>query len=116
MKLSVCLATHNEEEFIHYPLDSIYDIADEIIIVDGRSEDKTVEIAKKYGDKVHIYGEDNPLMFHINKQKAIEKAKGEWILQLDADEAVSPELKKEIMNLIDSQRADKSSYWRTGNN
>ncbi len=111
MKLSVCLATHNEEEFIHYPLDSVYDIADEIIIVDGKSEDKTVEIAKEYGDKVHIYIEDNPPMFHINKQKAIEKAKGEWILQLDADEALSPELKKEILNLIDSQSVDKSAYW-----
>ncbi len=100
MKLSVCLATHNEEEFIHYPLDSVYDIADEIIIVDGKSEDKTVEIAKEYGDKVHIYIEDNPPMFHINKQKAIDACAGEWILQLDADERVTSELASEIKKVI----------------
>jgi glycosyltransferase involved in cell wall biosynthesis len=111
MKLSICIATHNEEEFIHYPLDSVYDIADEIIIVDGKSEDRTVEIARKYGDKVHVFTEENPPMFHINKQKAIEHANGEWILQLDADEALSPELKKEVMDVISSSNQDKSAYW-----
>lgn len=105
MKLSVCLATFNEEEFIHYPLDSIYDIADEIIIVDGGSEDKTEKIAKSYGEKVKVYHEDNPPMLHINKQKALDRAKGEWILQLDADEAVSPELKKEILQVINNPQA-----------
>lgn len=112
MKLSVCLATHDEEEFIHYPLDSAYEMADEVIIVDGRSEDRTVELAKKYGDKVHVYHEDNPQMFHINKQKAIEKAKGEWILQLDADEALSDGLKTEITQTISNyQDGDPVAYW-----
>ncbi len=100
MKLSVCLAVFNEEKNIHYPLDSAYDLADEVIIVDGGSTDRTVEIAKSYGPKVKIFHETNPPMFHINKQKAIERAKGEWILQLDADEALSPELKKEIIQLL----------------
>lgn len=100
MKLSLCLAVFNEEKNIHYPLDSVYDIADEIIIVDGGSEDKMVEIAKSYGNKVKIYVEKNPAMFHINKQKAIEKAKGEWILQLDADEELSHELKEELQSVI----------------
>ena len=100
MKLSVCLATFNEEKFIHYPLDSTYEIADEVIIVDGGSTDKTLEIARSYGDKVKIISTDNPPMFHINKQKAIEAAQGEWILQLDADEALSEELKKEIQGII----------------
>lgn len=100
MKLSLCLAVFNEEKNIHYPLDSVYDIADEIIIVDGGSEDETVEIAKSYGNKVKIYVEKNPAMFHINKQKAIEKAKGEWILQLDADEELSHELKEELQSVI----------------
>jgi glycosyltransferase involved in cell wall biosynthesis len=110
MKLSVCLATFNEEQFIKYPLDSIAELADEIIIVDGGSEDKTIEIAKSYGPKVRIITTTNPTMFHINKQKAIDEAKGEWILQLDADEAVSNDLKIEIMSIIASEDA-KEGYW-----
>ncbi len=100
MKLSLCIATFNEEKNIHYPLDSALDIVDEVIIVDGGSTDKTVEIAKSYGKKVRIISSDNPKMFHKNKQKAIESAKGEWILQLDADESLSEELKKEIATLL----------------
>lgn len=100
MKLSLCIATFNEEKFIHYPLDSAYDFVDEVIIVDGGSTDKTIEIVKKYGEKVKVFTAENPAMFHINKQKAIEKAKGEWILQLDADESVSEELREEIISIV----------------
>ncbi|MDO8497048.1 MAG: glycosyltransferase family 2 protein [bacterium] len=113
MKLSLCIATYNEEQFIHYPLDSAYDIADEVIVVDGGSEDKTVEIARSYGDKVKVFVTNNPPMFHANKQKAIEKAKGEWILQLDADEALSEDLKKEILDVLQYQN-DKSNIKNDG--
>ena len=64
------------------------------MVVDGTSTDKTVEIVKKFGAKILV--KDNPSMFHINKQKTIDAATGEWILQLDADERVSPELAEEI--------------------
>ena len=97
-KLSIALATYNEEENLARCLDSIKDIADEIIIVDGTSIDKTVEIAKKYKAKVTVT--TNPKNFHINKQKAIDQATGDWILQLDADETISPELKEEIKEII----------------
>lgn len=110
MKLSLCIATFNEEKFIRYPLDSTYDFVDEVIIVDGGSEDKTVEIAQSYGEKVKVYHEDNPPMFHINKQKAIERATGDWIIQLDADEALSDELKQEITKIISSGNAHEG-YW-----
>lgn len=96
--VSVVLATYNEEENLASCLDSVRDLADEIVIVDGSSTDKTVEIAKKYGAKVKIT--DNPPIFHINKQKAIDMATKDWILQLDADERVSQELKNEIRHLI----------------
>ncbi|MFZ6034647.1 MAG: glycosyltransferase family 2 protein [Patescibacteria group bacterium] len=105
MKLSLCLAVFNEEKNIHYPLDSAYDFADEVIIVDGGSSDKTVEIAKSYGKKIRIITSPNPKMFHINKQKAISAAKGDWIVQLDADEELTPELKKEILEVINSKEA-----------
>lgn len=109
MKLSLCIATYNEEKFIHYPLDSCIDWVDEVIVVDGGSTDKTVQIAKSYGKKVRVYSEDNPPMFHINKQKAIERAKGDWILQMDADEAVSLDLRREIELVITSQSQSKSA-------
>jgi len=96
MKLSLSIATYNEEKNIHYPLDSAYDLVDEVVIVDGGSTDRTAEIAQSYGKKVRIINVDNVKMFHKNKQKAIEAARGDWILQLDADEELSPELKNEI--------------------
>jgi glycosyltransferase involved in cell wall biosynthesis len=97
-KLSVVLAVFNEEKNLEACLASVKDIADEIVIVDGTSTDHTVEIAKKFGSKILVT--DNPPIFHINKQKAIDMAKNEWILQLDADERVSPALAKEIMKVI----------------
>lgn len=96
--LSVVLATYNEAKQITDCLASVKNIADEIIIIDGTSTDRTVEIAKSYGAKVVIT--DNPKIFHINKQKGIDLAKSDWILQLDADERVSSELSEEIIKVI----------------
>lgn len=93
-KLSVVLATKNEETNIGLCLASIKDIANEIIIYDEYSTDKTEEIAKKYGAKVFKY--KHKVNFHETKQKALEKATGDWILQLDADERVTKELANEI--------------------
>lgn len=111
MKLSLCIVTFNEEKFIRYPLDSAYDFVDEVILVDGGSTDKTVQIVKSYGSKVKVFNEDNPPMFHINKQKAIERASGEWILQLDADEALSDELKQEIQHVIGVKEQPFAGFW-----
>lgn len=109
MLLSLCLAVYNEEKNLHYPLDSAYDFVDEVVIVDGGSTDKTVEIAKSYGKKIRVISSDNPVMFHKNKQKAIEVARGEWILQLDADEELTPELKREIFEKISQNKSHESN-------
>jgi glycosyltransferase involved in cell wall biosynthesis len=98
MKLSVVLATRNEEENIGRCLTSVKNIADEMIVVDEGSTDKTREIARDLGAKVYI--EPHEEIFHITKQKAVDKAKGEWILQMDADEEVTPELAKEIVSVL----------------
>src|SRR3989338_11375176 len=108
-KLSVVMATFNEESNLARCLESVKAIADEIVIVDGESTDKTVGIAKKFKAKVMITG--NPINFHINKNKAIDAAKGEWILQLDADEVVSPELAREIQSTINDERSTMNGYW-----
>src|SRR6185437_13774346 len=107
-KLSVVLAVFNEEKNLEACLASVKDIADEIVIVDGSSTDRTVEIAKKFGSKVLVT--DNPPIFHINKQKAIDMARNEWILQLDADERVSPKLAKEILQIISMHDDAIESY------
>ncbi len=98
VKLSVSIATFNEELNIGDCLESVKNIADEIVIVDGKSSDRTVEIAKSYGAKVSL--EDNNPNFHINKQKSFDLACGEWILYLDADERVSHNLAEEIRRVI----------------
>ena len=107
--VSVVLATFNEEENLSACLDSIKGLADEIVIVDGGSDDRTVEIAKKYGAKVKVT--DNPPIFHINKQKAIDMATKDWVLQLDADERVTPELKKEIESRIMNHESGINGFW-----
>lgn len=106
-KLSVVLAVFNEEENLDRCLSSVKGLADEIVIVDGGSVDNTVEIAKRHNARV--IRTDNPSVFHINKNKAIDAAKGEWILQLDADEVVSEELANEIKEKI--QFTDVNGYW-----
>lgn len=107
--ISVVLATFNEEKYLRDCLESVKNIADEIVIVDGTSSDKTVEIAKEFGAKVLI--KDNPPIFHINKQKAIDMATKDWILQLDADERVTPALAKEITAVINDDSKKENGYW-----
>lgn len=108
MKLSIAVATFNEEKNIEKCLDSVKEIADEMVIVDGSSTDSTVEIAKKFGAKILVT--DNPPIFHINKQKAIDVSTGEWILQLDADEYVNKKLAIEIKKVINMSDLEIEEY------
>lgn len=88
--ISVVLATHNEEALLGKCLESVKKIADEIIIADGESTDKTLEIAHDFGAK--IIKTTNKANFHLNKQLAMDEAKGLLVLQLDADEIVDEPL------------------------
>lgn len=107
-KLSVVLAVYNEEDNLRKCLDSVKGLADEIVIVDGGSKDLTLEIAESF--KAKIIKTSNPSVFHVNKNKAIDAASGDWVLQLDADEVVSEELKEEIKKVI-SANSDIAGYW-----
>ncbi|HET7098899.1 MAG TPA: glycosyltransferase family 2 protein [Patescibacteria group bacterium] len=93
MKLSVTIITLNEEKDLSRCLESVKNFADEIILVDSGSSDKTLEIAKKFGCKVYTRKFDN---FASQKNFAAEKATGEWILSIDADEQITPGLLEEI--------------------
>ncbi|MBI2599833.1 glycosyltransferase family 2 protein [Candidatus Daviesbacteria bacterium] len=105
---SIVLATYNEEANLEDCLKSVKDLADEIVIVDGGSTDKTLDIAGKF--KAKIIRTDNPPIFHINKNKAIDAASKEWILQLDADEIVTESLAYEIKQTI-FKHPDINGYW-----
>jgi glycosyltransferase involved in cell wall biosynthesis len=111
IKLSVALATFNEERNLEECLKSVKEIADEIVVVDGSSSDETVKIARSFGAKVMIV--PNKPIFHLNKQKAINECRGEWILQLDADEIVTPELAREIKEIANdvSQVQLPNAFW-----
>lgn len=111
--LSVALAVYNEEANLADCLTSIKDIATEIVIVDGQSSDKTVEIAKQFGARV--ISTTNKANFHINKQMAIDDCNSAWILQLDADERVSNMLAQEIMTTISSHSSSDAYYLKRRN-
>jgi glycosyltransferase involved in cell wall biosynthesis len=96
--LSVVISAFNEEENLASCLNSVV-FADEIIVVDNSSTDKTAEIAKKYTK--HVYSQKNdPLNIDLQKNFGIGKATGDWILLLDADEQIPPELEAEIKQLM----------------
>ena len=94
--LTVVVITKNEEKNIERCLKSA-DWADEIVIVDGYSTDKTCELAKKYTDKIHHRNMD---VEGTHRNYAYGLATSEWILSLDADELISPTLKEELMDLL----------------
>jgi glycosyltransferase involved in cell wall biosynthesis len=115
--LSVVLITYNEETNIRRTLDSVLPLvrqrdgapesAGEIIVVDNGSTDRTVEIARELGAKVFI---EEWKGFAAQKNSAIAKATGDWILSLDADEVVEPELAQEIEKII-GEDTSLDGYW-----
>ena len=102
IKASVYIICQNEEIHIKRVLESIKDF-DEIIIVDSGSTDKTLEIAKEYTNK--IYNQDW-LGFAAQKEYARKLCRNKWVLNLDADEQITPELKKELINTIVEDNLD----------
>ena len=103
VKVSATIIAKNEEHHIADCLKSARLVADEVIVLDSGSSDRTAEIAKEYADVVEVT--DWP-GFGIQKQRALEKATGEWVLSLDADERITPELAREINHHLAAPDAD----------
>ncbi|MGP4844789.1 glycosyltransferase [Marinobacter sp. 1Y8] len=103
VKVSATVITMNEADNIAACLQSARKVADEIIVIDSGSTDGTAEIAKQYADIVEVT--DWP-GFGIQKQRALDKATGDWVLSIDADERVSPELAREINHHLAQPDAD----------
>lgn len=99
LPLSVSIISFNEERIISKALESIADIASEIIVIDSGSTDSTRSIAESYGAKVFI----EEWKGHIaHKNLALSKCTQQWILSIDCDEVVTDELKQNIIRVINA--------------
>ncbi|WP_286967637.1 glycosyltransferase family 2 protein, partial [Flavobacterium sp. UBA4854] len=106
-KLSVLIITLNEEHHIKSLLEDI-DFADEIIVVDSFSTDKTVSIVESFNNVKLI---QNAFIDYTSQRNfALDQARNSWVLFIDADERLTPELKSEIVTEINSQNA-ASAYF-----
>ncbi|OUS32005.1 glycosyl transferase [Thalassotalea sp. 42_200_T64] len=111
--LSVIVITKDEEDRLDRCLSSVQDIADEIVVVDSGSTDNTVNIAKKYTDKVLVT--DWP-GYGPQKQRALEQATCDWVLSIDADEALDENAKLSVNKLLQQTKISASAYrlpWKT---
>ncbi len=110
-KISACLIVLNEEKLIGRCLESLRGVVDEIILVhDGECLDKTLEIARTFGAKIYV----RPHQGYCEEHRAFawREAKNNWILQIDADEFLAPELKDKLPALIaDSSVAAYELLW-----
>ncbi|MFA6145754.1 MAG: glycosyltransferase [Patescibacteria group bacterium] len=108
-KISACLVVRNEEKNIRKCLDSIKTVVAEIIIVhDGPCQDKTIEISQEYTDLIFI--REYAGICELHYPFVFQKASGDWILKIDADEFLSVNLKKELMNLADQNKVDAYAF------
>ncbi|NLM74439.1 MAG: glycosyltransferase [Clostridiaceae bacterium] len=105
MKISTCLIVKNEADNIARCLDSVKTISDEIIVVDTGSTDNTVEIARSFGARVYFYEWDNN--FSNAKNFALDKATGDWIIFLDADEYFDSDTPKNLLQMLKRINNDK---------
>jgi glycosyltransferase involved in cell wall biosynthesis len=101
--LSVSIITLNEADRIERCLESVKDLADEIIVFDSGSTDNTLEIVRRYTDK--IWETDWP-GYGKQKQRAIEQTSCHWVLAIDADEALDAEMQDSVAELLDKDRGN----------
>jgi (heptosyl)LPS beta-1,4-glucosyltransferase len=116
-KISVVINTLNEEKNLARAIGSIRQLADEIVVVDMESDDRTVEVAKKLGAKVfnhkRISYVEPARNFGISKVADGERSRTSWILILDPDEEISPGLSKNLRKIVKSaNRRTEADYYR----
>ena len=108
-EVSLCMIVKNEEEYLGKCLNSIYDIVDEIIIVDTGSTDKTIEIANNFGAKVYYFKWNKN--FSEARNESLKYATKDWILILDADDEFYPEDRETLNVLLNSELDEKAIYY-----
>ena len=102
-RLSAYMITLNEERRLPRTLQALSEVADEIVLVDAGSADSTVDIARSYGARVYHREWDN---YSAQKAYAENLCSGNWLLNIDADEEISPELAGEIGRAVEGDSAD----------
>jgi hypothetical protein len=108
-RLSAFVIVHNEERQLGDCLESLRGLVDELVILDDGSTDATVEVARKAGARVEHRAFDG---FGSQKQAALDLTSGDWVFSIDADERVTPELAREIREMIASSHAKSADgYW-----
>jgi glycosyltransferase involved in cell wall biosynthesis len=107
MKISATIITKNEEASLPKCLRNIRDIVDEIIVVDSGSDDRTMELARPIADVVVEHAFEN---FSKQKNYAASLAKNPWILNIDADELLSDELKERIVQIQQERTPRYQAY------
>lgn len=111
MRLSIALITQDEEDNLSQTLESVMPLVregrGEIILVDSGSKDRTLEIARSFGAKIFT---ESWKGFAAQKNSAIDKASGDWVLQLDADESLEPELASEIDEAL-ARNSSFDGFW-----
>ncbi len=100
--ISLIIITRNEEHDIEACLDSVSGLVNEIVLIDSGSTDRTLELARRFTANV---SHRDWTGYSAQKQFALDKAKGPWVLNIDADERVSESLKTEIKNVLDKDVA-----------
>ena len=99
-RLSVCLIVKDEERFLGQCLASVKGLADQIVVVDTGSTDRTVEIAREHGAEVHSFAWCDD--FSAARNAALEHVTGDWVLMLDADEELPPQQHAALRKLLHS--------------
>lgn len=96
--LALCMVVKNEQSFLAPCLNAVKSIADEIILIDTGSVDRTADLARIFGAQVYDYKWDND--FSAARNFGLEKASAQWILILDADETIASEDRLRLQNLV----------------
>ncbi len=105
-KLSVVIITRNEANNIEECLESVK-WADEIVVLDSFSNDETVNICRRYTEKIYQSKFTN---YSLQKNMVLDRATNDWVLSVDADERITPRLKTQIIKVINEESEEYAGY------
>lgn len=108
--VSAMYIVKNEEEFLPFSIRSIYNVVDEIIVVDGYSTDRTVEIAKSFAKTRRVMCCDSP-DYSVNRNLALDAASGDWLMPMDADMVFYNDINTVVPTLIRNPNVDVYTCW-----
>lgn len=112
-QLSAAIITFNEAHRLHRALDSLIDIADEVVIVDSHSTDGTLDLIEKYKEKLNIKVEQRPFPGHIEQKNfAIDLCTHDYILSIDGDEALNKDMREQVLTFKNSNSPAQGVYFK----